>query len=106
MLQERGASFFAEIARETGHLQSQVEDALWELSAAGVVTAMASTICVPCWIRSAVRDARNQSGHEMARAAGHCLLRGAWNSILPSRPLASSFDDMASCFEICWRGNR
>ena len=39
MLQERGASFFAEIARETGHLQSQVEDALWELSAAGVVTA-------------------------------------------------------------------
>jgi ATP-dependent Lhr-like helicase len=39
LLQERGASFFAEIARETGHLQSQVEDALWELSAAGVVTA-------------------------------------------------------------------
>ena len=39
MLQERGASFFADIARETGHLQSQVEDALWELSAAGVVTA-------------------------------------------------------------------
>jgi ATP-dependent Lhr-like helicase len=39
LLQERGASFFADIARETGHLQSQVEDALWELSAAGVVTA-------------------------------------------------------------------
>jgi ATP-dependent Lhr-like helicase len=39
LLQDRGASFFADIARETGHLQSQVEDALWELSAAGVVTA-------------------------------------------------------------------
>jgi len=39
LLQEKGASFFADIVRETGHLQSQVEDALWELSAAGVVTA-------------------------------------------------------------------
>jgi ATP-dependent Lhr-like helicase len=39
LLEASGASFFADIARETGHLQSQVEDALWELSAAGVVTA-------------------------------------------------------------------
>jgi ATP-dependent Lhr-like helicase len=38
-LQERGASFFADLVRGTGHLPSEVEDGLWELVAAGLVTA-------------------------------------------------------------------
>ena len=38
-LEQRGASFFAELARATGRLASEVEDALWELVAAGLVTA-------------------------------------------------------------------
>jgi ATP-dependent helicase Lhr and Lhr-like helicase len=38
-LQARGASFFADLTRDTGHLQSEVEDGLWELAAAGLVTA-------------------------------------------------------------------
>jgi ATP-dependent helicase Lhr and Lhr-like helicase len=38
-LQHRGASFFPELARATGRLASEVEDALWELVAAGLVTA-------------------------------------------------------------------
>ncbi len=38
-LQQRGASFFPELARATGRLASEVEDALWELVAAGLVTA-------------------------------------------------------------------
>ena len=38
-LQRRGASFFPELARATGRLASEVEDALWELVAAGLVTA-------------------------------------------------------------------
>jgi ATP-dependent helicase Lhr and Lhr-like helicase len=38
-LQGRGASFFPELARATGRLASEVEDALWELVAAGLVTA-------------------------------------------------------------------
>ena len=38
-LQERGASFFADLVRATGHLAAQVEDGLWELVAAGFVTA-------------------------------------------------------------------
>ncbi|MBN9288043.1 MAG: DEAD/DEAH box helicase [Gammaproteobacteria bacterium 39-13] len=38
-LKQRGASFFAEIVRGVGRLQAEVESALWELSAAGVVTA-------------------------------------------------------------------
>jgi ATP-dependent Lhr-like helicase len=38
-LKQRGASFFADIVRGTGKLKAEVETALWELVAAGVVTA-------------------------------------------------------------------
>ncbi len=39
VLGSRGASFLADIARETRQLTGAVEDALWELAAAGMVTA-------------------------------------------------------------------
>ncbi len=38
-LGRRGASFLKELVRETGRLPSEVEDGLWELVAAGLVTA-------------------------------------------------------------------
>jgi ATP-dependent Lhr-like helicase len=38
-LSRRGASFLADLVRETRQLTSVVEDALWELAAAGLVTA-------------------------------------------------------------------
>ena len=38
-LKQRGASFFADIVRGTGKLKSEIETALWELVAAGLVTA-------------------------------------------------------------------
>jgi ATP-dependent Lhr-like helicase len=38
-LHERGASFFADLARMTNHLPTEVEEGLWELVAAGLVTA-------------------------------------------------------------------
>lgn len=38
-LRKRGASFFADIVRGTGKLKSEIEMALWELVAAGFVTA-------------------------------------------------------------------
>jgi ATP-dependent Lhr-like helicase len=38
-LRQRGASFFADIVRGTGKLKSEIENALWELVAAGLVTA-------------------------------------------------------------------
>jgi ATP-dependent Lhr-like helicase len=38
-LKLRGASFFADLTRASGRLSSEVEDALWELVAAGLVTA-------------------------------------------------------------------
>ncbi len=39
VLETRGASFFADLVRGTAHLPSEVEDGLWELAAAGLVTA-------------------------------------------------------------------
>ncbi len=39
VLESRGASFFADLTRATGRLASEVEDGLWELVAAGLVTA-------------------------------------------------------------------
>jgi ATP-dependent Lhr-like helicase len=38
-LRQRGASFFADIVRGAGQLKSEIETALWELVAAGLVTA-------------------------------------------------------------------
>jgi ATP-dependent Lhr-like helicase len=38
-LRHRGASFFADIVRGTGKLKAEVETALWELVAAGIITA-------------------------------------------------------------------
>ncbi len=38
-ISQRGASFFADLVRATGRLASEVEDGLWELVAAGLVTA-------------------------------------------------------------------
>ncbi|HET9846694.1 MAG TPA: DEAD/DEAH box helicase, partial [Nitrospira sp.] len=39
VLQQRGASFFADLVQATGHLPAEVEAGLWELVAAGLVTA-------------------------------------------------------------------
>ncbi|HKY71818.1 MAG TPA: DEAD/DEAH box helicase [Nitrospira sp.] len=38
-LEERGASFFSDLVAATGHLPAEVEEGLWELVAAGLVTA-------------------------------------------------------------------
>jgi ATP-dependent Lhr-like helicase len=39
VLRQRGASFFADIVRATGKLKAEIETGLWELVAAGLVTA-------------------------------------------------------------------
>jgi len=38
-MQDRGACFLSDLVRGTGHSQGEVEQALWELSASGIVTA-------------------------------------------------------------------
>src|SRR5579872_2119246 len=39
VLERQGASFFGDLVRSTGRLASEVEDGLWELVAAGLITA-------------------------------------------------------------------
>jgi ATP-dependent Lhr-like helicase len=39
VLQQQGASFFTDLARMTDHLPTEIENGLWELVAAGLVTA-------------------------------------------------------------------
>ena len=38
-MEDRGACFFSDLVRATGRLPSEIEDALWELATAGLVTA-------------------------------------------------------------------
>ncbi|WP_133128453.1 hypothetical protein [Legionella nagasakiensis] len=38
-LQEHGASFFVDMVADVGHLRSKIEAGLWELVAAGLITA-------------------------------------------------------------------
>ena len=94
-LQTRGASFFHELARNTGRPSSEVEDALWELVAAGLVTAdgLREFACVD---RSATGDvARVGAGPRvpvMARADGRsCAMARA------SRPSTSNASRASSC---------
>jgi ATP-dependent Lhr-like helicase len=77
LVQDRGASFFADIARETGHLQSQVEDALWELSAAGVVTADGFDNL------RALLDPRRRQGREKSKRPRHGA--GRWSLLVARR---------------------
>ena len=76
-LRTRGASFFADIVRGTGKLKAEIETALWELVAAGLVTADGFDN-----LRALIdpkRRAGQGSGKTIARAtapdAGHCCTR-------------------------------
>ncbi len=77
-LQERGACFFADLVRATGHLASEVEEGLWELVAAGLVTADGFDN-----LRALMDPHRRRAeGRERARRPRHAagrwsLLRGA-----------------------------
>jgi ATP-dependent Lhr-like helicase len=77
ILQERGASFFVDIARVTGHLPSQVEDALWELSAAGVVTADGFDNL------RALLDPKRRQGREKSKRPRHGA--GRWSLLVSDR---------------------
>jgi ATP-dependent Lhr-like helicase len=70
-LQRRGASFFADILRSNGPLKSAVEAGLWELVAAGVVTADGFDNL------RALIDPRRRSGKSGQRARP-CYSAGRW----------------------------
>jgi len=81
-LQERGASFFTDLVKGTGHLATEVEDGLWELSAAGLVTADGFDN-----LRALIDPRRRRAeGRERTRRPRHGA--GRWTLLRPTRPHA------------------
>jgi ATP-dependent Lhr-like helicase len=78
-IEQRGASFFGELVRATGLLASQVEDALWELVAAGILTADGFEN-----LRSLI-DAKRRRGEGYGRHARPRHAAGRW-ALLRSTP--------------------
>jgi len=85
-LERRGASFFAELARATGRLPSEVEDGLWELVAAGLVTSDAFEN-----LRSLV-DPKRRRGEGRGRLARPRHAAGRW--ALMARDAAGGADKL------------
>jgi ATP-dependent Lhr-like helicase len=74
-LRTRGASFFPEIMSGTRHLPYEVEDALWQLVAAGLVTADAFAA-----LRSLARGDAKRTDHPIRRRRQQRLVReGRWS---------------------------
>ena len=71
-LRQRGASFFADIVRGTGRLKAEVETALWELVAGGLITADGFDN-----LRSLI-DPKRRSGQGNGRTARPRHSTGRW----------------------------
>ena len=72
-LAERGACFFADLVRHTGHLPTEIEDGLWELVSAGMVTADGFDN-----LRALIDPHRRRAvGHERIRRPRHAA--GRWS---------------------------
>jgi ATP-dependent Lhr-like helicase len=72
VLEKRGASFFPDLTRATGRLASEVEDALWELVAAGLATADGFENL------RALLDPKRRRGQGRARSARPRHAPGRW----------------------------
>jgi ATP-dependent helicase Lhr and Lhr-like helicase len=72
-LRQRGASFFADIVRATGKLKAEVETALWELVAAGLLTADGFDNL------RALIDPRRRSGQGRGRSGRPRHSAGRWS---------------------------
>jgi ATP-dependent Lhr-like helicase len=91
-LRQRGASFFADIVRGTGKLKSEVETALWELVAAGLLTADGFDNL------RALIDPKRRSGQGSGKTSRPRHSAGRW-SLLYS---GESLDRSRALEAICW----
>ncbi len=78
-LQRRGASFLRELVQETRRLPSEVEDGLWELVAAGLVTADGFDNL------RALTNPKRRRGEGRFRAARPRHTAGRWALLAPGR---------------------
>ena len=78
-LRRRGASFFADIVRGTGKLKAEVETALWELVAAGLVTADGFDN-----LRALINPEAHGSARARQRSRGRGTPPGRWSLLYPA----------------------
>jgi ATP-dependent Lhr-like helicase len=91
-LRQRGASFFADIVRGTGKLKAEVETALWELVAAGLLTADGFDNL------RALIDPRRRAGQGAGRSARPRHSAGRWSLLY-----ADSLVDRGKALDAtCW----
>jgi ATP-dependent Lhr-like helicase len=103
-LRTRGASFLADIARATGRLPTQTEEALWELVASGVVTgdgiAGLRTMLLPPTKRQRARHTRSMP-HLRAlpgRQARRAMPIGRWALLRETQGDALDTGELARAF--------
>src|SRR5206468_9791278 len=80
LLRQRGASFFADIVRATGKLKAEIETGLWELVAAGLVTADGFDNL------RALIDPKRRAGQGNGKAAKPRHSAGRWSLLFSGQP--------------------
>ena len=96
-LRKRGASFFADIVRGTGKLKAEVETGLWELVAAGRVTADGFDNL------RALIDPRRRAGHGSQRTARPRHATGRWSLLYAGEPAERTRQIEATCWMLLHR---
>ncbi|MGO9128033.1 MAG: DEAD/DEAH box helicase [Terriglobales bacterium] len=96
-LRQRGASFFADIVRGTGKLKAEVETALWELVAAGVVTADGFDN-----LRSLI-DPKRRAGQGSGRSARPRHSSGRWALLYTDQAVERTRAVEATCWMLLKR---
>jgi ATP-dependent Lhr-like helicase len=90
LLRSRGASFFGEIMAATRHLPSEVEEALWQLVAAGFVTADSFAALRSLVTGEARRTDRSPRGRTRVRKTRE----GRWSLLEPLAPAPSNLVEL------------
>ena len=96
-LQSRGASFFADIVRGTHRLKAEVEGALWELVAAGIITADGFDNL------RALIDPKRRAGQGSGRTSRPRHSAGRWSLLYASEPERRDAAIEATCWMILKR---
>ncbi len=96
-LRRRGASFFADIVRGTGKLKAEIETALWEMVAAGMVTADGFDN-----LRSLINPKR-RLGQGSGRSARPRHTPGRWSLLYPAEDSDRSKVAEATCWMLLRR---
>jgi ATP-dependent Lhr-like helicase len=88
-LHQRGASFFADIVRGTRKLKSEIESGLWELVAAGIITADGFDNL------RALIDPKRRAGQGHGRASRPRHSSGRWSLLYPGAQDSEAHDRAA-----------